>query len=199
MHCSVNVLNGKMGKCFGYSKKNFLLRTAPGCRVFLKSHRKEGVLLGSFVFITEGAEVLTAERLLSSAFGLTSSLCLDELDRESFHNGSARENITCNTDPFLHFNEKQEGITELSPSHPIAYNRLQQAQPSSAPQGSVHRWASSHWSLSHTNPTTWLGIQIAAASWAPGGAAHVWSSHCVMTLPEVQMQVGEYWHEHCRA
>lgn len=69
--------------------KNFLPRTAPGCQVFLKSHRKEEVLLGSFVFITEGGEVLPAERLLSSAFGLTSSLCLDKLDWESFHSGSA--------------------------------------------------------------------------------------------------------------
>lgn len=99
------------------------------------------MLLGSFVFITEGGEVLTAERLLSSAFGLTSSLCLDKLDWESFHSASARENITCNAEPFLHFNEKQKGITERSPSssHPIASNRLQQAQHSSAPQGHGHR------------------------------------------------------------
>lgn len=82
---------------------------------FLKSHRKEGgALLRSFVFITEG-EVLTAERLLSSAFGLTSSFCLDKLDWEPSHSESARENITRNAEPFLHFSEQQKGITDLSP------------------------------------------------------------------------------------
>lgn len=82
---------------------------------FLKSHRKEGgALLRSFVFITEG-EVLTAERLLSSAFGLTSSFCLDKLDWEPSYSESARENITRNAEPFLHFSEQQKGITDLSP------------------------------------------------------------------------------------
>lgn len=95
---------------------------------FLKSHRKEGgALLWSFVFITEG-EVLTAERLLSSAFGLTSSFCLDKLDWEPSHSESARENITRNAEPFLHFSEQQKGITDLSPPS----NSLQRAATSPA-------------------------------------------------------------------
>lgn len=82
---------------------------------------------------------MTAERLLSSTFGLMSNFCLDKLDWESFHSESAQEDITRSAEPFLHFNEKQKGITELSSlsSHPIASNRLQQAAHSSVPQGDI--------------------------------------------------------------
>lgn len=95
------------------------------------------MLLESFVFNTEGGEVLTAERLLSSAFGLMSNFCLDKLDWESFHSESAREDITRNAEPFLHLNEKQKGITELSLFPFLPSNCLQQAATSRAQQHSA--------------------------------------------------------------
>jgi len=110
-----------MDKCFEYSEKKKLPPQNNSRMQSVSSEPREGrrgALLGRSVFITEGGEVLTAERLLSSVFGLASSFCPDKLDWESFRSASARENTPCNAEPFLHFSEKQKGITELSPPLP---------------------------------------------------------------------------------
>lgn len=173
MRCSVKFSNGKMVWIQSKTSSPEQLRDAES---FLSAAgRKERALLGTFVLIAERGEVLTAERLLSSAFGLMSSLCLDKLDWESFPSRSARENTTRDAEPFLHFNEKQKELQSSLPfsSHPIASDTAALRRDA---------FASSHRPRPHANPTVLLwGIQIAAASGAAGGAARVRSSRCVIT------------------
>lgn len=104
-----------MGKCFESRKKTSSPEQLWDAEPLLRATgRKERSVSWSCVFITGGGEVLTAERLLSSTFGLTSSLCLDKLDWESFHSQSAQCAVQS------HFSTSLKSRRELQSSFPLA-------------------------------------------------------------------------------
>lgn len=139
--------------------------------------RKERSVSWSCVFITGGGEVLTAERLLSSTFGLTSSLCLDKLDWESFHSQSAQCAMQS------HFSTSLKSRRELQSSFPLAPNQSAPtgcSQPGT-PQGHIHSCEQPLPTRAPRRPLcSAVGTQIPTAR----GVAHVWSSHCVMSATQ---------------
>lgn len=124
-----------MGKCFESRKKTSSPERLWDAESFLRATgRKESSVSRSCVFITGGGEVLTAERLLSSTFGLTSSLCLDKLDWESFHSQSAQRATQSHFSPSL---KSRRELQSSLPPPPIQLAPRGCSEPST-PQGNVH-------------------------------------------------------------
>lgn len=121
-------------------------------------------------FSTGGGEALTAERLLSSAFGLTSSLCLGKSGWEPLNGGSVRQNTTCTISPLQ---RKPEGNRSSPSSHCLQWLPgvwLTCVQPPSSP--------SPHQARCLVAGTTRCCCQRSCR-----GSAHVQCSHCaVLTL-----------------